>query len=719
MARAQETPRPQTLDSAAEVLSLPASAAASQIPVRLNGVVTAAEPDWQGKFFMQDASGGIFVYSLGRQPAVGDTVEVNGRSSPGAFAPTVHLSDWRKTGTAPLPPAKQVTVERLMAGVEDGQRVEITGLVRSAVFIPLRKLLVEVSIGGYRVRVFPKLPPQVNPESLIGAKVRVRGTVATQFNAARRQLTAVNLYVPTTDDFVVEQAEPNRPFEQPLVPLGDIARYRPNASLGNRQHVQGIVTFQRVGYDLFIQDSTGGLHIETQQTTRFPLGKTVEAVGFLEFVNYQPVLKDAVLRELPGRPAPLAGNPVPFSELRDGLHLAELIVMQGRLLDRSVRPVRRENVPLAGVRVVCTIQTPDLTFTAESEETSEAARITTIPLGSLVELSGIATFETGDDGKLAALHLLLPDSESVRVIKTPSWLTTQRLLIGFVIMSVLLAAGAGWLLTVSKKNVMLKFLVAEREKAQTQLQEAHDQLEQRVKERTEQLKKEMSVRRAAEVEFRAVLTERTRLARELHDTLEQALTGIALQLDTAAKLFQRHPSEAAMPLELARDFLRQSQLELRRSIWNLRSRELDQFDLAEAIAIACRQMTAASNIRIEHEIAGEKLRLPEIVEETLLRILQEALTNVAKHSGATRVTVRLVYSADSVSLEIEDNGSGMIADRVAVGGAHGFGLLGMRERAKRLGGRLDVSGAPGAGTTVRAIISLRDLPKDEPAASMT
>lgn len=716
---AAQAPQTETLATAAQVLALPAEEARKRVPVRFTGVVTAAEPDWQGKFFIQDASGGIFVYSLGRQPAVGDLVEVAGVSSPGAFAPTVHLTEWRKTGTAPLPTAKQATIERLMAGVEDGQRIEIVGLVRSAGVGSTRKLQVEISVGGYRVRVFPKLPPHENPESLIGAKVRVRGTAATAFSAARRQLTAVNLYVPTPEDFTVEQSEASSPFEQPVVTLGDIARYRPNASLGNRLHVQGVVTLQRIGADLFIQDATGGLHVETRHATRLRLGRKIDVVGFLEFVNFQPVLRDSIVRELPGTPDPVPAKTVPFAQLRDGLHPGELIVMQGRLLDRSVRPIRRENGSFTGVRVTATIQSPDLTFTAEFEDESEAGHITSIPLGSLLELRGVASFETGDDGKLSTLNLLLPDPASIRVVEAPSWLTTQRLLIGLAIVSILLAAVAGWLLTVSRKNVMLKFLVNERESAQAQLQQAHDQLEARVKERTEQLKAEMTVRRDAELEFRAVLTERTRLARELHDTLEQALTGIALQLDTAAKLFQRNPPDASRPLELARDFLRQSQLELRRSIWDLRSRELDQFDLSEALSITCRQFAASSNLHIEPEITGERHRLPEIVEETLLRILQEALTNVVKHAGATSVSVRLTFAPDAVSLEIKDDGSGLITDRVAAGGDHGFGLLGMRERAKRLGGRLDISGSPGEGTTVRAMISLRDLPQQEQLTSVS
>lgn len=699
-------PDPPILTRAADVRALPASVAESKLHARIRGVVTAAEPDWLGKFVIQDASAGIFVQNVGPQPAIGDLIEVDGWTGPGWFAPVIQSTGWTKLGTAELPPAKQVSVERLMAGVEASQRIEITGLVRSVSYVASQKTMVEVSIGGYRVRVFPKLPSQLNPRSLVAAKVRVRGTAATAFNAARRQLTAVNLIVPRVEDFIVEEPELHPPFEQPILPVGDIARFRTSANLGERLHVKGIVTFQRRGLDLFIQDDTGGLHLESRQPIELPLGRAIEAVGFLEIVNYQPVLRDAVLRELTSDLKPVVAKPVPMPELQDGLHGAELIVLRGTLLDRSVRHVRREDAGFVGVRTSCTIRNSEQSFIAEYEGPQENDLLTTAALGSVMELEGIASFETGDDGKPKAISLLLPTVTSVRVLKAPGWLTSERLLIGFGIVCALLAAVVGWLLTIAKKNAMLNFLVTEREKARQALQQANDQLEVRVKERTEQLKVEMTVRKASELEFRAVLTERTRLARELHDTLEQALTGIALQLDTASKLAERNPEDASVRLELAREFLRQSQLELRRSIWNLRSRELEQFDLAEALAISSRQIGVGSGIRIDIKTTGERKRLSETIEESLLRIAQEALTNVVKHSGATDVTINLTFGADSVSLEIKDNGNGLSAEKIAARGDRQFGLLGMSERAKRLGGRLDVSGDPGDGTTVRAIIPL-------------
>jgi signal transduction histidine kinase len=104
-------------------------------------------------------------------------------------------------------------------------------------------------------------------------------------------------------------------------------------------------------------------------------------------------------------------------------------------------------------------------------------------------------------------------------------------MVGLAVLLVISAIGCVWTITVSKKNSTLKVVVREKEAAQHELQEAHDLLEERIKERTAQLKFQITARKESELQFKAVLTERTRLAQELHDTLEQSLTGIALQLE--------------------------------------------------------------------------------------------------------------------------------------------------------------------------------------------
>src|SRR6266446_6212969 len=117
----------ETLTRAAEVLALSSEEALRGVPVQVKGIVTVAEKYWDGRFFVQDESGGVFVDNIStNQPQPGDVIEVRGISHPGAFAPVITKPDWKKIGNAPLPEPRPVAIDQLMSGVEDSQRVQIT-----------------------------------------------------------------------------------------------------------------------------------------------------------------------------------------------------------------------------------------------------------------------------------------------------------------------------------------------------------------------------------------------------------------------------------------------------------------------------------------------------------------------------------------------------------------------------------------------------------------
>jgi signal transduction histidine kinase len=220
------------------------------------------------------------------------------------------------------------------------------------------------------------------------------------------------------------------------------------------------------------------------------------------------------------------------------------------------------------------------------------------------------------------------------------------------------------------------------------------------------------------LQFKGVLTERTRLAQELHDTLEQMLASIALQLDTCAKLAPKDADAANHHFELARDILSQSQVDVRRSVWDLRARALEQFDLRGALVSSSRQITEGTEIRVDVSTRGRERPLPEVIEDNLLRIAQEALTNIIKHSHATLAVIELDYGPQNVILQVVDNGKGF-ATEDCVGAQDGhFGLLGISERAQRLGGVAVVTSAPKTGTTVRVVIPIdaaQQASRPEPA----
>jgi ligand-binding sensor domain-containing protein/signal transduction histidine kinase len=207
------------------------------------------------------------------------------------------------------------------------------------------------------------------------------------------------------------------------------------------------------------------------------------------------------------------------------------------------------------------------------------------------------------------------------------------------------------------------------------------------------------------VQFGAVLAERARMARELHDTLEQGLTAAAFQVQNAGLLLERDAPAAHGHLEAAREMIQYSLGESKRSIQDLRSAALQQGDLGSALERIARQLTAGTQVAAQLTVRGSRERLPSRVESQLLRIGQEALTNATKHAGARSIQIELDRRPEAVLLSIADDGRGF--DPGTFGGDGHYGIVGMRERALSLKGRLEVRSAPGAGTAIAVTIPLQ------------
>ena len=204
----------------------------------------------------------------------------------------------------------------------------------------------------------------------------------------------------------------------------------------------------------------------------------------------------------------------------------------------------------------------------------------------------------------------------------------------------------------------------------------------------------------------AVAGERTRLAGELHDTLAQGVAGVCAQLETAEEVLEpEHPARnrVSTALRLART----TQVEARRSVHALRAGPLDEHELAGALDRTLAGWRERTGILANLSIVGRVAPLAADAEQALLRIVQEALTNVDRHSGAARVTVTLTYLEDQVALDVVDDGSGFDPASVpAPGPDGGHGLPSVRARAAALGGRTDVETLSGDGTALRVVLPL-------------
>ncbi len=206
--------------------------------------------------------------------------------------------------------------------------------------------------------------------------------------------------------------------------------------------------------------------------------------------------------------------------------------------------------------------------------------------------------------------------------------------------------------------------------------------------------------------FAAVLDERARLAREIHDTLAQGFVGISSQLDAVAMCMPEERAPARKHLDMARRMARHSLTEARRSVMDLRASVLEGQDLAAALESGTRLWTAGFGVEIHVDVIGPSEPLPEEMEQHLLRIAQEAVTNVLKHAGASKIWIKLHTEAKRLYLRVVDNGRGFDQSGAfnAMGGH--FGLIGMRERAERLGGEMKLVSNPGEGTVVEVTTPL-------------
>ncbi|WP_165420176.1 sensor histidine kinase [Edaphobacter modestus] len=207
-------------------------------------------------------------------------------------------------------------------------------------------------------------------------------------------------------------------------------------------------------------------------------------------------------------------------------------------------------------------------------------------------------------------------------------------------------------------------------------------------------------------QFTAVLAERTRVAREIHDTLAQSFVGVSVQLELTTQLLAHQQNEAARKqLDQTRAYVREGIAEARRSIWDLRAATAQNTLPTRLSQLA--ESFESKSLKLPIQIGGTYRPLDPAMENEILRIAQEALTNVSRHAQATSVTVSLNYEPDRLTLVIVDNGLGFSPQDAERFSAHGhFGLQGMRERAQHIGAQLAVISCPGEGTQIKLTLSL-------------
>ena len=643
-----------TLTQVAQIRRLSLSEAGRHYPVKLRAVVL--EYSTLPTLFISDRTGGIYVRANTNQSLVsGQLVEIEGVSAAGRFAPLVIPSLLRAAGRGELPPPRDVSFQRLATGVEDSQWVRVAGIVRSIGVQTLKGKLVCRALtlateDGGRLKVLVDDYQGEPAPPLIDEEVAVTGIAESIYNG-KRQLIDVRLLAPSAQFVAVKPGVP-RPALAPR-PIASLRQFSPENPSGHRLKVQGTITLQRLGECIFVRDDTGSIRIETHQREPVVPGDRVEALGFPAIRDSMPVMEDGVFHRLgPGQPP----QPVALTAKeaqRDDFD-AELVRLDAQLMDQFSTPEQ----------LILLLQEGGTLFRAQLPQSYAVAP--RLRNGARLRLTGICLRQFDNDRSPRALQILVRSPDDVAVLRQPSWWTPQRMRWALGILA-LVSLGAGvWVWT----------------------------LRRQVSAQTEAIREK--------IEREAVLQERMRIAREFHDSLEQEIAGVRMQLELTEATIAHAPQTAVANLQMARSMVCHSQAEVRRSVWELRSQVLENRTLPAALSAAVASLENGSPIRVN--VSGPARPLPMRVESNLLRIAQEAVANALKHAKPCHVTVRLDYQAGGVRLSIADDGCGFCVDQAPDGQSGHFGLLGMRERADKIAGSLLITASPGKGTQVEVFV---------------
>jgi signal transduction histidine kinase/ligand-binding sensor domain-containing protein len=206
--------------------------------------------------------------------------------------------------------------------------------------------------------------------------------------------------------------------------------------------------------------------------------------------------------------------------------------------------------------------------------------------------------------------------------------------------------------------------------------------------------------RQVEAQFKAVLAERNRIAREIHDTLAQGFVAVSVQLELIGRMLSTSTESAREQLKVANALVQNSLSEARHSIWELRSQRSEDEDLAARLSKMAKQATSTTAVKVDFQVVGAYRPLAAEVENELLRIAQEAITNIVRHADAKQIKIGLNFDAKKLRMTIADDGCGFTRQANSSGPDGHFGLKGMEERAEQIGAELIIKSAPGQGTQV-------------------
>lgn len=421
-----------------QVRRLPAAAAIAGHPVRLQGVVTFAHPDWR-VFYLDDTTGGVLAWPESGDcplPAVGAAVTVEGRTSAGTPSVGIRALRILTTGTRPLPVPRPIRLEAALTGAEDAQWVEMRGRLRQVDALGgWLRLFLTTAAGEITVSIPQTAPVHADAGSLLV----VRGVCQSWMHEHNR-IGGFFLYTPSTAELSVAAPPPRDPFAVPAESIANLALYRPETLEMQQVRVSGTVLLHRPGHSVVLQNDSGVVRAFTVDTTPLQPGDRIEVAGVPGHRGNRSVLRGAVYRRLGPGPAPEPRR-LPARPRIDASLDERLVALTGLLTTISIR---RDDTRLllesGGVPV-------EVTYPGALPLVAAG----TLRAGARLAIVGLYNLEYDQDDVPAAFSIQLRSPTDLVVEAQPSWWTTRRALTALGAIALCLFAGLGWLFVLRRQ----------------------------------------------------------------------------------------------------------------------------------------------------------------------------------------------------------------------------------------------------------------------------